>query len=354
MEKLEIALRSPAQPLVHRSLIIRLLSGLLHLAAALAVLAVVLYRQNGFGNGDTTAFLFWTVPLAAGLTGTGPALAGLLRGRPLAVRLGGLALAAGLLALGWAYGVTLLLGPLVGAFSFPIFYLWAAGAAAQLGFLSWYLPAPAVRTTAGAVVRSLLAVPLTALAAAGGLFALAAARDYLTRPAPETFLLPTGYSGRVRVVYNQPDGAAPALENGRRLYRIPPTGVLFTQFPDEHGLIDQQYYDVAASGQRRPLPVLDTRDFNEEWTTTRNPHEPPRTHRAVFNPGTTGSIGAPNAASRKVFQELLVGTYNDLRDLPDFTLDYLDSLQAAERRAAPALVPVPTSAFPRPPATLAR
>ncbi len=307
-------------------IIIRLLSGLLHLAAALAVVAGALYRQDGFGSGDTSAFLFWTVPLAAGLAGAGPTLVAPLRGRPLALRLGGLVLAAGLLALGWAYGVALLLGPSVGAFSFSIFYPWVAGAAAQLGLLSWGLPAPVAKPTAGAVVRGLLAGPLAVLLVAGLLGALAAAQEYFTRPAPETFLFPAGYSGRVQVVYNQPDGAAPTLENGRRLYRIPPTGVLFTQFADEYGRIDQQYYDVAPDGRRTALPVLDTRDFNEEWTTTRNPREPPRTRRAVFNPGTSGSFSGPDATSRKAFQELRVGTYNALRDLPNFTFDHLDSL----------------------------
>ena len=146
---------------------------------------------------------------------------------------------------------------------------------------------------------------------------------------PETYLIPSTYRGRVLVVFNQPDGQKSEVERGRRIYRIPSSGVLFTQFAAEQGFIDQQYYFITPAGQRKRLGVLDTRDFNEEWTTVKHASEPPRDSVAVFNPGTMGSMGDGNGPHRKVFLELSVGTYNDLEHFKDVTTDRLDSLQQA-------------------------
>lgn len=150
---------------------------------------------------------------------------------------------------------------------------------------------------------------------------------------PETYLIPATYRGPVVVVFNQPDGQKAEVEQGRRIYRIPPSGVLFTQFAAEQGFIDQQYYFITPAGQRERLGELDTRDFKEESTTEKHVSEPPRDSVAVFNPGTMGSIGDGNGPHPKVFMELSVGTYNDLKHFKATTPDYLDSLQQAFRKS---------------------
>lgn len=81
---------------------------------------------------------------------------------------------------------------------------------------------------------------------------------------PERYLIPESYRGSVLVIFNQKDGQKKEYEGRRRIYKIPPTGVLFTQFKDEQGWIDQDYYLISENGQRKKLGVLDTRDFNEE------------------------------------------------------------------------------------------
>ena len=131
------------------------------------------------------------------------------------------------------------------------------------------------------------------------------------------------------LVFNQPDGHAPEVEGGRRIYRIPASGVLFTQFPDEQGFIDQRYYYLTSTGQHQRLGVLDTKSFNEEWTTVKHAQEPPRNSVAVFNPGAMGTIGDAWDAHRRVFTELSVGTYNDLEHFEKVMSDRLDSLQQA-------------------------
>jgi len=61
-------------------------------------------------------------------------------------------------------------------------------------------------------------------------------------PEPETYLIPREFTGRVDVIFNRKDGSPPKYENGRRVYEIPSSGVLLTQFKDEYGLVDHRYY----------------------------------------------------------------------------------------------------------------
>lgn len=47
---------------------------------------------------------------------------------------------------------------------------------------------------------------------------------------PQSYLLPDGFTGAFVVVFNQKEGTPKEYENGKRIYRIPKNGVLFTQF----------------------------------------------------------------------------------------------------------------------------
>jgi hypothetical protein len=292
----------------------------------------MLYRQDWFGKGDTYAFVFWTVPLAFGLSVTGKTIVNLFRTSSFLLRLIFIILTAGLLSFGWAYCVALVLGPWIGAFSIPILYLWIGGSILQLLFIDWRLPKQTDKPKATKVIFGLLSFPLTLIVVVIGMYLFSFASSYLTRPEKETYLIPEGYKGTVLVIFNQPDGEKPEYEDGRRIYRIPQTGVLFTQLKDEQGIINQEYFYISPNGERRKLGVLDTRDFNEEWTTVKNPHEPPRDSLAVFNPGTMGTMGSSDDKNSKVFLQLSVGVYNDMKNLHDFSNEYIDSLQNGNRK----------------------
>ena len=61
-------------------------------------------------------------------------------------------------------------------------------------------------------------------------FALWAAMMQQDRRADsEVHLIPAGYSSDVTIVFNAPNGEPLDVEDGARLYRIPLTGILFTQ-----------------------------------------------------------------------------------------------------------------------------
>jgi len=218
---------------VNRPFIIKLLSGLINILTCLIAMTIVLFRQNWFGKGDTYAFILWTVPLAVGLAVTGRTIVYLFRTSSYLLRLLFIILISGLLSFGWAYCVALVLGPWIGAFSFPILYLWIGGSILQLLFLEWRLPKQTEKSKTSKVILGLLLFPLTLIVVIISMYVFSFASSYLTRPERETYLIPEGYKGTVLVIFNQPDGEKPEYENSRRIYRIPATGVLFTQLKDE-------------------------------------------------------------------------------------------------------------------------
>ncbi len=66
---------------------------------------------------------------------------------------------------------------------------------------------------------------------------------------------------------------------------------------------------VDSVGKLTLLPQLDVRDYNEEWTTEKNPKEPSRDILGVFHAGRVSSDG---------MYEFYVSTYRQLRDSFDF------------------------------------
>jgi hypothetical protein len=134
----------------------------------------------------------------------------------------------------------------------------------------------------------------------------------------ETFLIPQEFRGKIHIHFNNPCGQAAEVENDRRQYKIPTTGILLSQFADKQGFIDQQYYLVDSVGKRTLLPQLDVRDYNEEWTTEKNPNEPSRDILGVFHAGRVSSDG---------MYEFYVSTYRQLRDSFDFQYDKLFDLK---------------------------
>ena len=136
---------------------------------------------------------------------------------------------------------------------------------------------------------------------------------------PETFLIPIDFRGKIHVHFNMPCGLSKEKEKGRRVYKIPLNGILLTQFNDKQGYIDQQYFLVDKNGGKTLLPNLSVHDYNEEWTTEKNPNEPSRDILGVFHAGRVSSEGS---------YEFYVSTYRQLRDSFDFHYDErFDSLE---------------------------
>lgn len=80
---------------------------------------------------------------------------------------------------------------------------------------------------------------------------------------PETLLIPQNYTGEVIVIFDQKDGTPIEYEKKNRIYHIPESGILFTQFEYSPGVIDQKYYFIDSVGNRQVIeyrPFMDDRD----------------------------------------------------------------------------------------------
>ena len=80
---------------------------------------------------------------------------------------------------------------------------------------------------------------------------------------PETILIPENYRGEVIIVFDRKNGLPIEYEKKERIYRIPETGILFTQFSYNPGVIDQEYYFIDPNGKRTEIeyrPFMDDRD----------------------------------------------------------------------------------------------
>lgn len=81
----------------------------------------------------------------------------------------------------------------------------------------------------------------------------------------EVFLLPKDFVGYAIILYNQPDGnSIKYVNNNKRLFEIPPSRVLKTQFNADYGRTDfpEFYFEAIKDENRIPL-VIDAVNYSE-------------------------------------------------------------------------------------------
>jgi hypothetical protein len=72
-----------------------------------------------------------------------------------------------------------------------------------------------------------------------------------------TFLIPKNFQGNVLIIFNQKDGGPAEYEGESRIYRIPESGVLRTQFEPSYGISKMdEFYLVDSLGDRKKLEYL--------------------------------------------------------------------------------------------------
>jgi hypothetical protein len=236
-----------------RHYLTKLFSGLLNILTCLIATAIILFRQDWFGSGDTYSFIFWTIPIAIGLAISGETILNLFRTLHFSLRLVLIIVTAGLVSIGWVYFIYLILGGMINAFSIPIFYLWIGGCVVQLLFLDGRLPKPTNKPKFSKVVLGLLIFPLTLIAVVVAIFLFSFLGSYLTRPEKETYLIPNNFEGQFRIIYGETCGINPTTEDGRRVLRIPENGILIIQPKFEAGTIDHEYYLADKNGKRQKI-----------------------------------------------------------------------------------------------------
>jgi hypothetical protein len=97
--------------------------------ASYLVAKIFLALQNGFGAGDLSTFLYWTVLFAIALLLPALAFAFLSRNARTINRVWIGVLLGGVAGFGWTLLNLAMLGPWFGAWSFNVLYCWIAGGA---------------------------------------------------------------------------------------------------------------------------------------------------------------------------------------------------------------------------------
>lgn len=118
----------------------------------------------------------------------------------------------------------------------------------------------------------------------------------------EIYLLPKGYTGLVLIILNQKDGSPKKYEGKARVYEIPETGILKTQFSSNEGWTElpQFYYDRINKQNQIPVKI-DYKDISlDEANATLA-----STGVAYKNIGGTGEI---------MFKQCYVGTKSQIDD----------------------------------------
>jgi hypothetical protein len=71
-------------------------------------------------------------------------------------------------------------------------------------------------------------------------------------------LIPDGYTGTIKIWFNQKNGIEKKYEGEKRLYEIPENGILKTKFSPQFGYHFSKYYYVSKSAKRTEIePILD-------------------------------------------------------------------------------------------------
>jgi hypothetical protein len=158
------------------------------------------------------------------------------------------------------------------------------------------------------------------------------------RAEPEIYLIPYNFQGEVNIIFNQDGiaqkykneynrdsiympkiGAAKKYENRYRVYEIPSSGILLTQFKANSGWhIDRKYFYVDSLGNRFPLKIFEFKHFKQD---SAGYVIQDKNLKGIFGDGTNGSLGNINIP----FQNFTICSYNQL---PNFsTKEYLNRIK---------------------------
>jgi len=87
---------------------------------------------------------------------------------------------------------------------------------------------------------------------------------YLNMAESETFLIPQNYRGPITVFLDEDCGSEPSWEDRRRVYNVSPTGVFITRFRKNNGYLDQKFFLVDDTGNRREIHKFNWQKFDTE------------------------------------------------------------------------------------------
>jgi hypothetical protein len=222
----------------------------------ISVILAALYvaSNDGFGKGDIDGFAFYSALFAGGLLLVFLAVRPLIQGRQSPGRAIGGLIAGTIAGFLGTFAVAIGMGGWMGAFSFPVLYIWTAAAAVCFTVAALTLqPAPATIGPARVARRIAGAVGAIALLGTTPILFLLGNVFIWGRAQHEVYVLPAGYEGPVFVIFDRQGVAAIGEVDGAREIVIPPTGVLLTSSPPNEGFRNPDVYYLRSDGGREPV-----------------------------------------------------------------------------------------------------
>ena len=234
---------------------IKFLSGLLNIVACAVSVTFILYRHDWFGTGDVYAITFWTIPLVISLAVSGGTIVSVFKTNKFIFSIPIILIISSTISYFWVHFVFLVVGPLINAFSFPVFYLWTIGIFCQLTFLDRFIQRDKSKWVTG-----FMSFPLVLIGSVILMYCVSTIWSVLTRHATEVFIIPQNFKGKFRIVYNQKCGLDSRIENGKRIFDIPDNGILLIKSEFKTGIVDHEYYLQDNSGKKTQINELLTYD----------------------------------------------------------------------------------------------
>ncbi len=143
----------------------------------------------------------------------------------------------------------------------------------------WYFASGMIALALGALMVLLSKKPRMVKGLVAGIPVLFVAWSFIQSFAPaQTFLIPSGYSGRFTVIEGEPCGTPDVKQAGRLVVTVPANGIVILQREPTGGWVDDEFYFVDGSGTRTPIAISIV------------PLDPATTRPSVMHSG-SGSVG---------------------------------------------------------------
>jgi len=111
-------------------------------------------------------------------------------------------------------------------------------------------------------------------------------------------IVPKGYEGLVLIIFDAEKSDIQDYEDGKRVYKIPPSGTLISGFSENYGSQTPYYFEEDSNGKRNGIPFFS--NFNYDKVNQTNV-------RCAFNEQIVGAT-----KSQPAYKSFLVGKGKDI------------------------------------------
>lgn len=84
------------------------------------------------------------------------------------------------------------------------------------------------------------------------------------KPKPEIYLIPSGFTGIVNIIYNQEKGLLEKYSDNKRVYQIPKDGILLTQFKAEFGKVERHFFYIDDNEKLVEIPIIHDYEIHDK------------------------------------------------------------------------------------------